>query len=488
MKKNLFMVAAVALMAMVSCNKEEIGNSGVQAGAASDIVFSAELEQPGAPAAEQTPAEAQTKTSLGTTTGDVTSVNWVAGDKVKINGVEFSATESGTRTDFTTLSSFNAAATYYAVYPASAAGASDLSKVTIPASQTGTFAEAAISVAKSDTESLKFKNVASIVKFQVPSACSEITIESTANLAGTFNVTFNGETPSVGSVSNGSKKITLSGSFAAGTDYYVAVLPGSHKFTIRIGGYLSKASTKTVTTKRATFSNLQTLPALEASDYALVGAHTGWGFSNLTVLYKDVDGFAAYNLSGLSEFKVVNKTATGWDSSVKTNKGVGTTIDASGITEMSLSDNSNNIKVVSSSVSYDIIVKTDLSKITVQESELSGDATIYSITGSNGNWDSDIVFLTTKTNNVIVAKNVTIKTDVGVKIRQDKEWTDSWSCDWKALKVNTKMDCRKGYDCNMLFADGSSDWNKNYDIYVQLSSNAPSKFIIVTAGSNAPTF
>ena len=30
MKKNLFMVAAVALMAMVSCNKEEINNNVVE--------------------------------------------------------------------------------------------------------------------------------------------------------------------------------------------------------------------------------------------------------------------------------------------------------------------------------------------------------------------------------------------------------------------------------------------------------------------------
>ena len=486
MKKNLFMVAAVALIATVSCNKEEFTNNDAQ-GVASDVVFVAELEQPNADATEA-PAAVQTKTSLGTTTNGVTAVNWVKDDKIKINGVEFKAASTGSRTDFTPTSSFTAASTYYAVYPASAAGASDLTKVTIPASQKGTFAEAAISVAKSSTQSLSFKNVASILKFRVPSDCSTITIESTSNLAGTFPVTFSNDLPVLGTVSSGSKKITLTGSFKTGNDYYVAVLPGSYKFTVRLDGYLSKASTTAVTTTRAKIANLKTLPAPVVSDYALVGAHTGWGFSNLTVLYKDVDGFAAYKLSGLSEFKVVNKTATGWGSSVTTNKGVGTTIDASGITEMSLSDNSNNIKVESSSVLYDIIVKTDLSKITVQESELSGDATKYSITGSNGNWDSDIVFLTTKTNNVIVAKNVTIKTDVGVKIRQDKNWTNTWSCDWKALKVDTVMDCRKGYDCNMLFADGSSDWNKKYDIYVKLSSGAPSKFKIVKAGSDAPTF
>ena len=49
MKKNLFMVAAVALMAMVSCNKEEI--NGLQGGEPSSITFTAESDA--------------TKTSLG---------------------------------------------------------------------------------------------------------------------------------------------------------------------------------------------------------------------------------------------------------------------------------------------------------------------------------------------------------------------------------------------------------------------------------------
>ena len=289
MKKNLFMVAAVALMAMVSCNKEEIGNNGVEGGQASDIVFSAELEQPDGGAAVA-PAAAQTKTSLGEAVDGVRPVTWNAGDQIKVNGVEFSATADGSRTDFTTTASFKGAATYYAVYPASAAGASDLTKVTIPASQNGTFAEAAISVAQSNTQSLHFKNVASILKFQVPAACSEVTIESTSNLAGTFPVTFDDKgLPVIGTVTNGSKKITLTGSFVTGTDYYAAVLPGSHTFTIRLDGYLSKASTKTVTTKRAMFSNLQTLPARVESNYRIMGVNNDWT-TGLT-FYKDEEGY-----------------------------------------------------------------------------------------------------------------------------------------------------------------------------------------------------
>ena len=65
MKNYLFMVAAVALMALVSCSKENFNDNGVQ-GEASGIVFSAELEPPaGNPVAE--PSEIQSKTSLGTT-------------------------------------------------------------------------------------------------------------------------------------------------------------------------------------------------------------------------------------------------------------------------------------------------------------------------------------------------------------------------------------------------------------------------------------
>ena len=260
MKKNLFMVAAVALMALVSCSKEDF-NNGVQGGA-SDIVFSAELEQPaGLPAAE--PAEIQSKTSLGTAVNGVRPVSWVKDDQIKINGVTFKAASAGSRTDFTPTGSFNTAATYYAVYPASATGASDLSKVVIPSSQTGTFAEAAISVAQSNTQSLSFKNVASIVKFQVyADFTGNIKISSNQNLAGVVSVSFAEDgTPVIdGEVSNPSKEVIVKGTFTKGNDYYVAVLPGDHNFSIYYEGFLSKSAKNAVKTTRAVMSNLRTFP------------------------------------------------------------------------------------------------------------------------------------------------------------------------------------------------------------------------------------
>ncbi len=154
---------------------------------------------------------------------------------------------------------------------------------------------------------------------------------------------------------------------------------------------------------------------LPISDYALIGQHNGWGFNNLTPLYL-VDGkHVAYNLENLSEFKIVNRSATDWSNgTVTTNKGVGVPISANGITEMKLSDNSNNIEVVSGNT-YNIIISQDLSSIIIEDANLSVNGTKYSVCGSEGNWDSDIVLLETESSDILVAKNIFLKKDAGVK-------------------------------------------------------------------------
>ena len=346
MKKNLFMVAAVALMALVSCSKEDF-NNGVQGGA-SDIVFSAELEQPaGLPAAE--PAQIQSKTSLGEAVNNVRPVSWVKGDQIKINGVTFKAASAGSRTDFTPTGSFNPAATYYAVYPASATSVANHTAIKIPASQDGTFANAAISVAKSSTTSLSFKNVASIIKFQVPADAKEVTITSNNNIAGTVSVTFGTDgNPVIGSsVTNGSKTITLTGSFKASTDYYVAVLPGAHTFTMRIDGYLSKKSTKAVTMSRAGIANLKTFPKPEASNYKIMGVGGDWTTGK--VFYKDVDCYVIKNVSltATTEFKFCQEISS-------TNKVWGRPITLAVGKWAFTYDVTNNLKTTAGS--YDIYV------------------------------------------------------------------------------------------------------------------------------------
>ena len=275
MKKNLFMVAAVALMALVSCNKEEI-NNGVQE-PASDIVFVAEFEQ-----------EADTKIALGDLVDGVRKTTWVAGDQIKINGTVFSAQADGASTEFKTTTAFDETAkTFRAVYPASSYIST--TAVDIPASQNGTFAGASIAVAESSTTFLKFNNLVTILKFQVPVNCSKVTFESTASIAGRITVNYNGGviTPDYAGVTQPNRTINVTGTFVPGTDYYVAVKPGTHTFTVKIDDEVSKASTNAVTVERSKILNMGVLPEpkpVVAENAVLrINNKNGWGDLKVTI-------------------------------------------------------------------------------------------------------------------------------------------------------------------------------------------------------------
>ena len=279
MKKNLFTVAAVALVAFVSCNKET--SSPVQPAPVSDIKFEAEI--------------AQTKTAIGKPDSEGNrDVTWVLGDQVNINGTLFTATgfkEDG-KAIFETEVDFTVAEQYDAIYPATAG--TSLEAVTIAAKQDGTFASAGVAVAQSENRSLAFMNVASIIKFQVPAAYASVTVESTANLAGTVSVTFDEDgTPVIGNVENASKVITLE-KVEAGVDYYVAILPGDHKFTFNIDGRLSKEASTTLTATRAGILSLGKLPKPAKLDRNLA-------FSAATATAKVGVAFTAPTLSGVKD-------------------------------------------------------------------------------------------------------------------------------------------------------------------------------------------
>ena len=276
MKKNLFMVAAVALMALVSCNKEEINNNEIindeQIETPSDIVFVAEFDQ-----------EADTKIALGDLVDGVRKTTWVAGDQIKINGTEFTAKDAGERAEFATSSSFAEAETYRAVYPASSYIST--TAVDIPASQNGTFAGASIAVAESSTTSLKFNNLVAILKFRVPVNCSKVTFESTASIAGRITVKYTDGvmTPDYSGVTQYSKTINVTGTFVPGTDYYVAVKPDTHTFTVKIDDEVSKASTKAVTVERSKILNMGVLPEPKESAVIRINNMNGWSSLNITI-------------------------------------------------------------------------------------------------------------------------------------------------------------------------------------------------------------
>ena len=352
MKKNLFMVAAVALVALVSCNKET--NSSLQPAPVSDIKFEAEI--------------AQTKTSIGDPDSEGNrDATWVRGDQVNINGTLFTATgfkEDGKAIFETENLDFTVAEQYDAIYPATAG--TSLEAVTIPAAQDGTFANAAIAVAQSENRSLSFLNVASLLRFQVPADYASVTIESTANLAGTVSVTFDEDgTPVIGEVTNASNVITLN-DVKADVDYYVAILPENHKFTVRLDGYLSKASTKTLSIARANMINLQKLPAPEECEWYLVGQHQNWTLSaaKVTPLYKVEENlYVARNLSLKdSGFKLTQKNNTNWDKVFGSHDAnykytVGTDGWYTGLYTNNRGDKTNDIKLSNWSGPFDVYIR-----------------------------------------------------------------------------------------------------------------------------------
>ena len=300
MKKNLFMVAAVALMALISCNKEEINNNVV--------------EQPQEPSyyvefVASIADDADTKAFDAATP----KTYWVEGEAISINGKKFEVKE--------VLENGNAifenkeelgegfGAPYSAVYPYSAGTSFDA--VTVPSEQTaiaGNIApEALVAVAQSENNTLNFKHLTSLLKFQVPAACSEVTISSGNALSGSVKVTSVLDKDIAFSDESASKSLKITGSFEAGKDYYLSVLPGTKSnFVVRIDGYLSR-NAESVNISRSKIVNMKKLPAAVDAKWRLKGS---FDWSTGKVFYKDLNGYIVVKnvtFDSTTEFKAHNQ-------------------------------------------------------------------------------------------------------------------------------------------------------------------------------------
>lgn len=253
MKKNLFVVAAVALLAFTACNKEEF-NASVDAQAGT-VEFVAGFD-------------VDTKTTLDDTK---TKTLWAEDDKISINGFVFKVSElidGGISAKFVNeddLEDFGAPFT--ACYPANV--------TEIPAVQTA-YANnfdptAVIEMAESDDHNLSFKNVASLLKFQVSASCKTVTFTSDDVLAGT-----------------NSKSVTISGSFVSGMDYYVAVKPEiKSNLVVKIDGYHSKTSKSSVNLERSKIMNLGKLPNKTTTNWKILGGYNSWNWNDGTQMYDE---------------------------------------------------------------------------------------------------------------------------------------------------------------------------------------------------------
>ena len=232
MKKVLYLISAVTVL-MVACTKSEIKDSSKPDCFVGNIKLSATHEN-----------GIVGKTTLES--GD--AVNWAAGDRISVlwNGgsVKSSAAASaGTTAEF---SAEVESSPEYAVYPAFEPDASEgfraswdgnTLSVTVPAVQDGSFASAAIEVAKIGAVSgstgkrpVDFKNLGSLLEFSVESGVTKavITAYGGKTIAGTASVSFGDDGLPIigGSITDAGSVITLEGLSGIGP-FYVATLPAT---------------------------------------------------------------------------------------------------------------------------------------------------------------------------------------------------------------------------------------------------------------------
>lgn len=362
-----YLVAAFALTA-VSCSTDAI-----------EEVTPAEPVQTGTVEMTFSASNDETRTLLDY---DNRQTLWTDGDTISIlddqgGNNEFTIKEhDGVSAIFT--GKVNEGATkFVAVYPYNAAYSWDgttISGVEIPAAQTctaGSFPEESnITVAVADENySLAFKNVCSILKFTVPEftqTITEITISANNALAGTVNVTADGEDP-VHELVSGENTVTLTGTFEAGKSYFCAVIPGEqNNLEVRFNGYLSKSATgKSLNFKRSIIMDLKALPAPVECEWGLVGKHQNWQLSKaaLTRLYKEGDKLFVVKNIKLSDsgFKFTELTNTNWDLTFGSHSSsyVYNVSDGwyTGIYSNNRGDKTNDIKVSNWNITYDIYLR-----------------------------------------------------------------------------------------------------------------------------------
>ena len=451
MKKNLFMVAAVALFAAVSCN-DQLSQDVTPAG--ETVTFEASVDG------------ADTKVSLE---GKVSK--WENGDKITIHngtkGYEFSTTDAGTKATFSYTGADFSGEKFMAVYP-SGNYTADVEARTVtgyiptyqPSRENDFSAGAVPSVAYSETQSLSFKNAATLLKFTIKGTnVKGLTFYGNNGeaVSGNIKVTLDEDNKIKSIVA---EKTTITESdvtetklitwakvwaqtanycFNEGVTYYLAVVPQNFEkgFTAQlevdgVGTVDVKKLETAYELKANTIVDLGELeyvaPSVEQK-WGIVGTMTSWG-SNIAM---DIDGdwYVAKNVViGVDDgFKFRNGES--WADNDLRTYSAGKA--AAGV-EYALTGGAgenNEIKVATGGT-YDVYLAVDLSKFKLEAvggSETPevtpGEASPWSVSGTFNSW-GDLAMVTTTTANVFVAANVKLDAYASFKVRKDKAWTENY--------------------------------------------------------------
>lgn len=243
MKTNRFILAALFISAAFSCQKEGFGGSETTRETEAATIVAGEM----------------TKTSL-----NGNNVYWTSDDVIAVYDNLGYRNEFAIKDADANYAAFSGEVTsgttqIYAVYPYQLAGAISGStiNVRIPVDQTpkvGSFDEEHnISVAKSEKtpgvaaiDNITFKNVGSFLKFTIPSYIEDVksvTFSTSRPIAGAATVDASADDPVAVVAKDGSKSVTMSGSYRAGSQFVFVLSSGE------IQGF-----TVTVVTEKATWS------------------------------------------------------------------------------------------------------------------------------------------------------------------------------------------------------------------------------------------
>lgn len=362
------MVAAVALFAAVSCNKElPQEETGVPSGNA--ITFIANVDN----------GDQESDPAVKSVMGDGISL-WDGTEKIWILDPQSSTDDNGEvyyntswKKGFTASANKQASVTfveddenldfagtsYMALYPASpCSGATwegedaSIAGMWLKNEQdavAGSYdpeAHVAIAEASSSDDVLSFKNVVALLKFQVDApAVHHVKFISygaegveAPKIAGNFSVAYNNGDP-LATIETGENKystneVVLKGQMVAGTDYYMAILPANFTegFGVEVNGYKLKQITgeqakndyaSMMDRKRSSVLNLKTL----SLEFGICGTLNDWE-ADLPMTYDaEVGMYVAEDVvfdKGKNEFKI--RVNSAWLTSVGTGGEV--TLDA----------------------------------------------------------------------------------------------------------------------------------------------------------------
>ena len=480
MKKNLFVIAAVAIAA-VACNKE-LPQEQIPVGEV--VTFEASVDG------------ADTKVSLD---GKVSK--WESGDKITIHngttGYEFSTTDEGAKANFSYTGNDFSGEKFMAVYPAGSYTADVENKTVVAAiptyqpSRDNDIAVGAVpSVAYTENQSLAFKNAATLLKFTVKGSnikglvfygnndeAVSGNVKISLNEDNTINTIEAQETTITENDVTETKLITWAKvwaqtdnwCFTEGATYYLAVVPQnfSKGFTVQlevdgVGTVDVKKLETEYELKPNTIVNLGELeyvaPGAESSGWSLPGGHNNWSTVD-TFLYEEGDYFVAKNVSGLNAGFKFHHAEFGW-------KGVGSDA-AVAVGEWHKLNGDKNISLPDAKA-YDIYMTKDGSQFqAVAAGGAAPEAPVvvadyWGLIGSMAGsaWGTD--FVLTEEGDYLVYKGVALNTTDEFKFRKNGLWNEQKIAKGGLAAANTEYDLVDAGSSNMKVSTAGT-----YDIYLK---------------------